>query len=98
VCDGEAVLAVADTGPGMSEADSRRVFERFYRTDPSRTRAAGGAGLGLSIVAALVRAHGGRVEVVTALGEGARFEVRIPLYRPGTPGSYAAPTAAREGA
>jgi two-component system OmpR family sensor kinase len=55
------------------------VFERFYRTDPARTRAQGGSGLGLSIVAALVAAHGGRVELDTAPGEGATFRVVLPL-------------------
>ena len=64
------LLAVADQGPGMTEADRAKVFERFYRADPSRTRSAGGSGLGLSIVAALVAAHGGRVGVQSAPGEG----------------------------
>jgi two-component system OmpR family sensor kinase len=77
--DGWAILEVVDNGPGMSQADAARVFERFYRTDPSRTRAAGGAGLGLSIVAALVAAHGGDVSVFTAEGQGATFRVRLPL-------------------
>jgi two-component system OmpR family sensor kinase len=75
----EAVLEVADNGPGMSAEDASRVFERFYRTDPSRTRAHGGSGLGLSIVAALVHAHGGEVSVRTAEGWGAVFSVRLPL-------------------
>jgi two-component system OmpR family sensor kinase len=61
------------------------VFERFYRADTSRTRAAGGSGLGLSIVASLVAAHGGRVELCTAPGEGATFAVRLPRSGPATP-------------
>ena len=65
----DAVLEVADKGPGMSQQDASRVFERFYRTDSSRARASGGTGLGLSIVDSLVRAHGGVVDVTTALGE-----------------------------
>ena len=60
---GCAVLEVADDGPGMGAEDAARVFERFYRTDRSRTRASGGTGLGLSIVASLVAAHGGTVSV-----------------------------------
>jgi two-component system OmpR family sensor kinase len=74
------LLAVADQGPGMSESDRAQVFERFYRADPSRTRGAGGSGLGLSIVAALVAAHGGRVGVQSAPGSGSRFLVELPQY------------------
>jgi two-component system, OmpR family, sensor kinase len=77
-----AELAVTDTGPGLSEQDAARVFERFYRTDPARSRAHGGTGLGLSIVAAIVAAHGGEVRVASAPGAGARFEVTLPRYRP----------------
>jgi two-component system, OmpR family, sensor kinase len=73
-----AVLEVADEGPGMDAATAERVFERFYRADASRTRASGGSGLGLAIVAALVQAHGGRVEVDTAPGRGAVFRVHLP--------------------
>lgn len=75
---GDAVLEVADQGPGMQPQDAERVFERFYRADASRTRASGGAGLGLSIVDSLVRAHGGRVSVTTAPGQGCRFRVVLP--------------------
>jgi two-component system OmpR family sensor kinase len=75
------LLAVADQGPGMSESDRAQVFERFYRADPSRTRGAGGSGLGLSIVAALVAAHGGRVGVQSAPGSGSRFLVELPQHR-----------------
>lgn len=74
----DAVLEVQDAGPGMSAADAQRVFERFYRADASRTRASGGAGLGLSIVDSLVRAHGGRVSVTTAPGRGCCFRVELP--------------------
>jgi two-component system OmpR family sensor kinase len=74
-----ALIGVSDEGPGLVAAEAARVFERFYRADKSRTRAQGGSGLGLSIVAALVAAHGGRVDVVTAPGEGATFTVRLPL-------------------
>ena len=75
---GDAVLEVADEGPGMQPEDAQRVFERFYRADSSRTRASGGTGLGLSIVDSLVRAHGGRVTVITAPGRGCRFRVALP--------------------
>lgn len=74
----EAVVAVADEGPGIAPADRARVFERFFRADPSRARSSGGAGLGLSIVAAVVDAHGGRVELESGPGEGATFTVRLP--------------------
>ena len=74
----DAVLEVADKGPGMTEQDASRVFERFYRTDSSRARASGGTGLGLSIVDSLVRAHGGAVSVTTAPDEGCRFRVMLP--------------------
>lgn len=74
-----AVVEVADTGPGMSAANAERVFERLYRVDASRSRRHGGAGLGLSIVAAIVGAHGGRCELRTAPGIGARFRVLLPV-------------------
>ncbi len=74
-----ATLEVEDEGPGLSAEQADRVFERFYRADPSRSRMHGGSGLGLSIVAALVRAHHGTVEVDTAPGKGALFRVVIPV-------------------
>lgn len=74
----DAVLEVADQGPGMTPEDAQRVFERFYRTDSSRARASGGTGLGLSIVDSLVYAHGGRVTVATAPGQGCCFRVSLP--------------------
>ncbi len=75
-------LEVADEGPGLAPEVAARVFERFYRGDPARTRARGGSGLGLSIVAAVAEAHGGRVSVDTAPGAGARFVVDLPLQEP----------------
>ncbi|WP_076481762.1 HAMP domain-containing sensor histidine kinase [Williamsia sterculiae] len=75
-----ALLAVADTGPGLSPEDRDRVFERFYRADSSRHRSStnGGSGLGLSIVSALVAAHDGQVGVDSEPGKGATFWVRLP--------------------
>ncbi|MFF3372200.1 sensor histidine kinase [Streptomyces sp. NPDC002680] len=73
-----AVLEVADEGPGLSMDQRRRVFDRFYRADTSRTRATGGAGLGLAIVHSLVTAHAGRVEVHSVPGQGATFQVLLP--------------------
>lgn len=77
----DAVLEVADEGPGMSQQDAQRIFERFYRTDSSRARASGGTGLGLSIVDSLVYAHGGAVTVTTAPGQGCRFYVTLPRIK-----------------
>ena len=73
---------VADDGPGMDPEQVAHVFERFYRSDPSRSRLHGGAGLGLSIVAAIVAAHGGTVTAASILGEGTAFTVRLPAVPP----------------
>ncbi|MET8911644.1 HAMP domain-containing sensor histidine kinase [Micromonospora sp. NPDC004551] len=73
-----AVFEVADSGPGLPSQHAGRVFERLYRADPSRARSNGGSGLGLSIVAAIVSGHGGRVELETSPGQGAAFRVLLP--------------------
>lgn len=80
--DGCAILEFHDEGPGMTADQAERAFDRFYRADKARARArpGGGAGLGLAIVDSLVRAHGGRVEIETALGEGANFRIVLPLH------------------
>jgi len=84
----EAFVEVADTGSGLSDEDAKRVFDRFYRVDPSRSReTGGGVGLGLSIVSAIAEAHGGHVSLQTAPGQGATFTVAIPLPQP--PASHA---------
>jgi len=77
--DGWAELTVADHGPGLTEEQAERVFERFYRADTSRARASGGAGLGLSIVAAVTEAHGGTAAARPTPGGGATFVVTLPL-------------------
>ncbi|MDQ0707806.1 two-component system OmpR family sensor kinase [Arthrobacter woluwensis] len=73
-----SVLEVRDHGPGISEEDQARIFERFYRADTSRTRETGGSGLGLAIVAAIVGSHGGTVRILDTPGGGATFQVRLP--------------------
>ncbi|MEJ7901828.1 MAG: HAMP domain-containing sensor histidine kinase [Thermomicrobiales bacterium] len=77
--DREAVLTVADSGPGIAADDQERIFERFWRADPARTRSRGGTGLGLAIVASLVEAHGGSISIESEVGQGAAFIVRMPL-------------------
>jgi two-component system OmpR family sensor kinase len=73
-------ISIADSGPGLTQEDQTRIFERFYRADPSRNRAKEeGSGLGLSIVDAVMQAHGGKVSVTSKLGEGATFTVFFPL-------------------
>jgi two-component system sensor histidine kinase SenX3 len=76
--DGEAVLAVRDTGIGIPSRDQERIFERFYRVDRARSRETGGTGLGLSIVKHVAENHGGSVSVDSELGRGSTFIVRIP--------------------
>jgi two-component system OmpR family sensor kinase len=72
-------ISVADNGPGLSEEDQKRIFERFYRADSSRVRVDGeGSGLGLSIVDAVMQAHGGSVTVTSEIGKGATFILYFP--------------------
>jgi two-component system OmpR family sensor kinase len=81
--NGNAIVRVADAGPGLTSDQRERVFERFYRADPSRARTRGGAGLGLSIVTAVTEAHGGAVTVTSRRGEGSVFEISLPAYDDG---------------
>ncbi|MDN3247556.1 MULTISPECIES: HAMP domain-containing sensor histidine kinase [unclassified Streptomyces] len=76
--DDRAVLEVADHGPGLAPEERERVFDRFYRSDASRTRTTGGFGLGLAIAHALVTAHGGRILLDTAPGRGCTFRIVLP--------------------
>jgi len=73
----EVEFAVTDMGPGIADADLPYIFERFYRSDRSRTRATGGAGLGLTIARKLVEAHGGTIRAESELGQGACFRFTV---------------------
>ena len=77
-----SVLEVRDHGPGIHGEDRERVFERFYRTDASRSRETGGTGLGLSIVAAIIEQHEGRIHIEETDGGGATFVISLPFYPP----------------
>jgi two-component system OmpR family sensor kinase len=85
----EVRLLVADEGPGMAPDVAARAFERFSRGDAARTRASGSTGLGLSIVEAIVEAHGGSVELRSAPGDGTTVEVALPRVPPDGPGGRA---------
>jgi two-component system sensor histidine kinase SenX3 len=74
-----SVIRVEDSGIGIPSKDLDRVFERFYRVDPARSRETGGTGLGLSIVRHVAGSHGGEVHVDSVLGAGSTFAVRLPL-------------------
>ena len=76
---GIAAVSVSDTGVGLSTEDQKRVFERFYRVDPSRSRNTGGTGLGLSIVKHVAITHQGEVRVFSKPGVGSTFTLRLPL-------------------
>jgi signal transduction histidine kinase len=92
----DAVLEVSDGGVGMDPERIPSMFERFGRADPPRSRQSGGAGLGLSIVAAIVAAHGGTVEAESSLGEGTTIRLVVPGLRSGPAvGANAVPVDAR---
>ena len=77
--DGQAILEVADRGPGIPEEALPQIFDRFFRADTVRTHSVSGAGLGLSIVRSICLAHGGSVEAGNRAQGGCRITVRLPL-------------------
>jgi signal transduction histidine kinase len=79
VSDGAFLVSVSDTGPGISEADRRKIFEEFHQADSSSTRTKGGTGLGLSIAKRIVELHGGRMWVESSLGKGSTFSFILPV-------------------
>ena len=74
----EDFIEVADTGEGIAPEHQAKVFERFYRVDKTRSRAEGGAGLGLAIAKLAIARHGGRIELESTDGQGSTFRVLIP--------------------
>ncbi len=83
--NGHALVEVQDSGPGIPEAQRARIFERFFRGDSARTRRSGGAGLGLSICAALAERQGGSIRVASARGKGTTFTVELPIPQQSEP-------------
>jgi len=77
--NGTVVISVSDTGIGIPKADQERIFERFYRSDPARSRDSGGTGLGLSIAKHLIERHGGRIQVESEVGKGSTFSIALPV-------------------
>ena len=86
-------ISVTDQGTGISERDRERIFERFYRVDPARSRATGGTGLGLSIVKHVAASHGGTVSVWSVEGQGSTFTLRLPTAPRGDSGRERTPFA-----
>jgi len=74
----EIMVTVADSGPGIPRGKLRRIFDHFYRLDPSRSRETGGQGLGLSLAQEIIEQHGGRIEVASKEGKGTVFRVFLP--------------------
>ena len=76
--NGAFLVSVADTGPGISEADQQKIFEEFHQVDSSATRTKGGTGLGLAIAKRIIEMHGGRIKVESTPGKGSTFSVMLP--------------------
>jgi signal transduction histidine kinase len=84
--DRSAEIAISDTGEGIAPEHLDRIFERFYRVDPARSRASGGTGIGLAIVRAIVEAHGGTVTASSdGVGHGATFTIQLPIRHADSP-------------
>ncbi|MET0630205.1 MAG: HAMP domain-containing sensor histidine kinase, partial [Xanthobacteraceae bacterium] len=77
--NGSYTFSVRDTGPGIAEADQKKIFEEFQQADSSATKKKGGTGLGLSIARRIIEMHGGRIWVDSKIGEGSTFSVEIPV-------------------
>jgi two-component system phosphate regulon sensor histidine kinase PhoR len=77
----EAVVEVADEGPGIAAEHQQKIFERFYRVDKARSRTDGGVGLGLAIVKWSVERMGGKVELASKIGQGSVFRIRLRMIR-----------------
>lgn len=75
-----AVVAVSDSGIGISQEDLPHIFDRFYRVDKARSPSKGGSGLGLAICKQIAEGHRGRIEVQSEFGRGSTFSVFLPLY------------------
>ena len=75
----DVYISIKDNGIGISDEDKDYIFERFYRTDKSRTRETGGVGIGLTISREIVKAHGGSINVYSKLDEGSNFIIKLPI-------------------
>jgi len=85
------IMEIADEGPGIAPDHQQKVFERFYRIDPARARAAGGAGLGLAIAKLSIERLGGSITLTSELGKGSRFQIILPAEPPAPPGNRQQP-------
>src|SRR5205814_9192445 len=85
--DGRFTVGVTDTGPGIPPEELKRVLEQFHQIDNSNTKAKGGTGLGLAIAKQIVEMHGGRIWVESTVGEGATFQMELPVRAPAAKGA-----------
>lgn len=81
IVDGMGVISVQDEGVGITEEDKKRIFDRFYRVDESRTKSTGGSGLGLAIVKKIVEIHNGKIEIDSEYGQGTEIFIKLPLEK-----------------